>query len=141
VTSKSRRILELTDPFRGRDLDARYLAFFDCFNRELFFEAHDVLEEMWLEVRKGPNQAFLKGLIQLAGGHVHLQKGRLRPAAAVLKLAESNLSRYTPVHERLDVNGVLRLIRESLDTLERGRFESNPMSAGSPKLQLQNELG
>jgi predicted metal-dependent hydrolase len=141
VTGKSDRIAKLIDPFRGRGLDARYLAFFDLFNRQLFFDAHDVLEELWLAQGKGPNHAFHKGLIQLAGGFVHLQKGRLRPAASVLKLAERNLSGYVPVHDRLDVAGVIGMTQRFLRCLEESQFEANPMAdLNMPKIQLLNEL-
>jgi len=137
VSHKSRRIAELIEPFRGRAQDARYLAYFECFNRQLFFEAHDVLEEMWLAQRGGCNDAFHKGLIQLAGAWVHLQKGRLRPAAAVFRLARANLSRYTPTHEGLDVEGVLRRIGNWLRGLEGSRFEVNPLGAEpAPRLEL-----
>jgi predicted metal-dependent hydrolase len=86
MTHKSLGISKLIEPFRGRDLDAHYLAYFECFNRGLFFEAHDVLEELWLEQKGGSNYAFHKGLIQLAGAFVHLQKGRPRPASSLIWL-------------------------------------------------------
>lgn len=90
-------------PFRGGDLDPHYLSYLDCFNRKQFFEAHEVLEDLWLADRHGPNGAFYKGLIQLAGGFVHLQKRRPGPALALLRLARQNLSPYAPVHERLNL--------------------------------------
>jgi uncharacterized protein len=139
MTNKSRRISEMIEPFRGQDLDAHYLAYCDCFNRQLFFEAHDVLEELWLSQRNGANAAFHKGLIQLAGAFVHLQKGRLRPAAALFKLAEANLERYAASHEHLDVKGALRLIRESLSKLEGTQFTWNPLSDDSaPRVRLES---
>ena len=32
----------------NRDYDRRYLGYFDCFNRQHYFEAHEVLEALWL---------------------------------------------------------------------------------------------
>lgn len=94
-------------------LDPHYAGYFDCFNRGLYFEAHDVLEELWLRGGKtASNYHFHKGLIQLAGAFVHLQKGRLQPAVALYNLAEANLVRYRPRHDRLDIEGVLALILE-----------------------------
>ena len=87
-------------------LDPHYTGYFDCFNRQLFYEAHDVLEHIWLKDKHGPNGAFYKGLIQLAGAFVHLQKNRLRPAAALFKLALANLEKYPREHEQLDLNAV-----------------------------------
>ena len=45
--SKSDKIAKMVEKFRGRVLDAHYLAYFDFFNRQLFYEAHDVLENLW----------------------------------------------------------------------------------------------
>jgi hypothetical protein len=43
VSKKSGRIAELIESCRGKDWDAYYLGYFECFNRGLYFEAHDVL--------------------------------------------------------------------------------------------------
>ena len=43
----------MIESFRGQRLDAHYLGYFDCFNRQLFYEAHDVLEDLWLPDRHG----------------------------------------------------------------------------------------
>src|SRR5215475_6980649 len=122
MSKKSGAIAELIEQFRGQELDAHYLGYFECFNRGLYFEAHDVLEELWLAQRSGPNYSFYKGLIQLAGAFVHLQKNRLRPSAALFKLADTNLRKYPTVHERLDVEAVLKQIELWLQKLEAGQF-------------------
>ncbi len=137
MSKKSAKIAALIDSCRGRDLDAHYLGYFKCFNQELFHEAHDVLETLWLAGRQGPNDSFFKGMIQLAGAFVHLQKDRLRPSTALLKLARTNLRKYPAVHEHLDLAGVLRLIEHWLHTLEPNEFALNPLThANAPKLQL-----
>jgi predicted metal-dependent hydrolase len=138
VSHKSARIAAMIESFRGRELDAHYLGYFDCFNKQLFYEAHDVLEDLWLPDRHGANGNFYKGLIQLAGAFVHVQKNRLRPAAALFKLAQANLEKYPTVHEHLNLNAVLALIGGWLRQLERGDFNTNPLSAVNvPQLALQ----
>jgi predicted metal-dependent hydrolase len=138
MSHKSAKIARLIDHCRGRDLDPHYLGYFECFNRQLFYEAHDVLEELWLAGRGGPNAAFYKGLIQLAGAFVHLQKNRLRPAAALFKLAGANLQAYPVEHERLNLAAVLGLIGEWLARLEAGGFAVNPLTpATAPRLELR----
>jgi predicted metal-dependent hydrolase len=127
VSKKSGKIAARIAAFQGGELDAHYLGFFDCFNQQLFYEAHDVLEELWLEDRRGPNGDFFKGLIQLAGAFVHLQKERLRPSAALFKLAHTNLSKYPAVHEQLDLRAVLGLIESWLTALEETEFTRNPL--------------
>jgi len=142
MSHKSNAIAALIEEFRGRDLDAHYLAYFECFNRQLFFEAHDVLEELWLAQRKGPNNAFYKGLIQLAGAFVHLQKNRLLPAAALFKLSGANLKNYPAIHENLDVEQVLEMIQDWRQRLEAKRFEENPLAPGTaPELRLRTQPG
>ncbi len=123
--------------FQGHKLDAHYLGYFDCFNRQLFYEAHDVLEDLWLIDRHGPDGNFYKGLIQLAGAFVHLQKNRLRPAAALFKLAQANFEKYPPVHHHLDLRAVYALARNWLLELERDGFAGNPLTtANVPQLTL-----
>jgi predicted metal-dependent hydrolase len=139
MSKKSGAIAELIEQFKGRDLDAHYFGYFECFNRRLYFEAHDVLEELWLADRSGPNYSFYKGLIQLAGAFVHLQKNRLRPSAALFKLAKANLEKYPALHERLRVDNVLALVNDWLNRLEVGNFEKNPLLPGAePLLQLES---
>jgi predicted metal-dependent hydrolase len=138
MSKKSAKIAALIEQCQGRDLPAHYLGYFECFNRQLFYEAHDVLEELWLaEGKQGVNHGFYKGLIQFAGAFVHLQKNRLRPAAALFRLSQTYLRHYPGTHQRLHVTGVLTLADEWLQALERGRFESNPLRTDNPpRLEL-----
>src|SRR5512138_3218123 len=99
MSRKSEKIAALIESCRGQQQHPNYLGYFECFNRGLYFEAHDVLEELWLQDRGGANDSFYKGLIQLAGAFVHLQKQRLQPAAALFRLAEANLQKYPREHE------------------------------------------
>ena len=124
----------------GQGVDPHYAGYFHCFNRQLFYEAHDVLENLWLADKHGANGAFYKGLIQLAGAFVHLQKNRLRPAAALFKLARANLEKYPLLHERLNLERVLVLIKHWLTELELHNFEVNPLNAKTaPQLTLESE--
>jgi predicted metal-dependent hydrolase len=135
VSHKSARIAAMIESFQGREYDAHYLGFFDCFNRQLFYEAHDVLEDLWLADKKGPNGDFYKGLIQLAGAFVHLQKNRLRPAAALFKLTRANLAKYPAEHEGLALTAIARVIDEWLAALEAGGFAINPLTTtATPQL-------
>ncbi len=137
MSKKSGKIAERIASLQGQELDAHYLGFFECFNQQLFYEAHDVLEEIWLADRHGPNGDFFKGLIQLAGAFVHLQKDRLLPAAALFKLARANLMKYPGRHERLDVAGLLQLIEAWLGLLEAGDYRVNPLRQKvAPTLKL-----
>src|SRR3954469_17582340 len=130
MSKKSGKIAALIEGCRGQDLDAHYLGYFECFNQGLYYEAHDVLEELWLADRHGPNYSFHKGMIQLAGAFVHLQKSRLRPSAALFKLAQTNLGQYSAVYRGLDIPEALSLIDRWADFLESSSFSENPLRPG-----------
>lgn len=112
--------------------DPRYTGFFDCFNRRLYFEAHEVLEPLWLEQRGQPGARFYKGLIQFAGAFVHLHQHRPDPAARLLRLARENLRPFAPRFERLDVTQLLQRIDACLGQLRKGGVAAHP-----PALDLE----
>ena len=112
--------------FEGRAWDPHYLGYFDCFNQGRYYEAHDVLEAIWLPSRKGPKDHFYKGMIQLAGAFVHFQKSRMRPAGALLRLARENLIRYAPHYDGVVVADILCLIEDWLGSLDNRKAGENP---------------
>lgn len=119
MNSKKVAIQQRIAAWAGRSRDARYLAYFDCFNRQQYYEAHDVLEDLWLERRGTPEANFYKALIQLAGAFVHLEKGRRGPAAALLRLAAGYLRSYPVGMGGLQLPAVLRLIEQWLAVAEQ----------------------
>ena len=129
-------VAELLQSCQGRELDAHYLAFFECFNHQLFFEAHEVLEELWLARRGTAKDLFYKGLIQLAGAFVHIQKRRPQPAASLLELARGNLEPYAPVYDRLEVESVLAQIDRWLETARNGDAWERWLAREKPLVQL-----
>ena len=135
--NKHERIAELARQFSGDGVDPRYAGYFALFNQQKFYEAHDILEDLWLPDRHGVNGNFYKGLIQLAGAFVHLQKQRLRPSAALFKLAQANLEKYGSLYERLNLLAVQQLITGWLRQLEKNEFMVNPLTAANvPQLAL-----
>ncbi len=141
VSKKHARITELAAQFSGDGVDPRYAGYFILFNQQKFYEAHDVLEDLWLPDRQGRNGNYYKGLIQLAGAFVHLQKNRLKPSSALFKLAQANFEPYPEVHERLNLVAVRLLIFGWLKQLERGEFLVNPLTPlNKPQLALQKFL-
>lgn len=129
-------------------LDPRYQGFFTCFNARQYYEAHDVLENLWLETAGG-DSLFFKGLIQVAGAFVHLQKHflnpdhpkhgrRLRPAARLFHLALANLEPFAPRHLRLDVAHLCQLCRHVAAEVASADFQRNPWHpAHAPQLRLE----
>jgi hypothetical protein len=121
VSGKSAKVAAMVEGMDARGWDPRYIGWFHCFNRGQFYEAHDVLEDLWLEQGKGgANHRFYKGLIQLAGAFVHLQKGRLGPAVALYRLAEANFAQYPDQHEGIDLRRIRELGSEWSRAVESG---------------------
>ena len=138
MNEKQERIARMLREVPAEGADPRYRAYFEQFNQGHYYEAHEVLEQLWLRDRQGPNGLFYKGLIQLAGAFVHLQRKRLRPATALFKLAEANLRNYPHLHEQLALPALLALIRQCLARLEESNYTSNPLDhLALPLLHLQ----
>jgi hypothetical protein len=158
--SKGERISQFVQALEGGEAKARggaipdhpyYRAFFRCWNEQRYYEAHDVLEQVWLEKTTTSEDAqYFKGLIQAAGAFVHLQKQfehpthpkhgrRLGPAVRLFRLAEKNLEPLGTERHALD----LAKFRKMLSRYERAIVESdqktNPWTpATAPRLSLSN---
>ncbi|MDP9292451.1 MAG: DUF309 domain-containing protein [Verrucomicrobiota bacterium] len=120
----------------GTALHACYAGFFKCFNEQRYYEAHDVLEHLWLKGRD-ENYAYFKGLIQIAGAFVHLQKQflrpehpkdgrRLRPAARLFRLGMKNIDGYRPRHLQCDVDALYEMCEERVEKIVASDFQVNP---------------
>jgi predicted metal-dependent hydrolase len=153
--NKGERISQFVRGLEGADADFSgevanhpfYRAYFRCWNDQRYYEAHDVLEQLWLNTDTGDDN-FFKGLIQAAGAFVHLQKNfeypthpkhsrRLRPAVKLFELAEKNLASYVPEHHGLDVAGLLELLRRERIQIGESDFKINPWSPRTaPALNL-----
>lgn len=127
-------------------LDAHYTGYFACFNAQRYYEAHDVLEHLWLQ-RRDEHYAFFKGLIQFAGAFVHLQKQaarpehpkdgrRLHPAVRLFRLALANLEAYRPRHLQLDVTAVCAMCAAFAEEITASDFTRNPWPAQTPRIVL-----
>ena len=88
-------------------LEPRLEEFVQLFNRKEFFEAHEVLEGLWLESLP-PTKDFYKGLIQCAVAFVHLQRNNFRGAKKLFRTATGYLRCYLPVYEGIDTGKLLR---------------------------------
>ncbi len=134
-----------TDPQLA--LDPCYQGYFTCFNARQYYEAHDVLEHLWLQCRD-ENHLFFKGLIQIAGAFVHLQKQflrpehptdgrRLHPAVRLFRLGLKNLRPYGPKHLQLDVEAVCSLSERLMNEIIEADYQKNPWHPDrAPELHL-----
>ena len=140
MSGKSAKVAAMLVGIESGPWDRRYVGWFECFNRGEYYEAHDVLEDLWLEGGKaGANYAFHKGLIQFAGAFVHLQKGRLGPAVALFRLAEANLQRYPSRHDGVDLGTILQSLTDWREAVEV-RVGVNPLGQRPPPLVERPEI-
>ncbi len=110
MSKKDAKVAALLADIDPKGWNLEYAGFFACFNSGLYYEAHDVLEALWLKDRQGTDGNFYKGLIILAGAFVHLQKQRLAPAMALFNLAAKYLTAYPEQHNGLSRGALLQLI-------------------------------
>ncbi|HEV3272933.1 MAG TPA: DUF309 domain-containing protein [Candidatus Methylacidiphilales bacterium] len=138
MTHKSPRIDALLAGFgETPGFDRHYAGFFRCFNAQLYYEAHDVLEEIWLPIRGQAEARFYQGLIQMAGGFVHLQKGRLGPGARLFALALGNFEVYPARHGGIDLDAIRAICREHRRVVIDSGETRNPWSKEhAPQLEM-----
>ncbi len=84
--------------------DPRWTRGVVLFNRGEFFEAHEVVEDLWLE-RTGEEREFLKGFIQAAVALEHHRRGNPNGFRSVGTTAEGYLRAADPAAGGLDVAG------------------------------------
>ena len=89
---------------------AGFLRGVELFNHGEFFEAHEVLEDVW---RPAPaaEKRFLQGLIQIAVSFHHRSTGNMVGARSLLKRGCSNLSCYPGSYAGIDLDN----LRDSLE--------------------------
>ena len=94
----------------------------DLFNRAEFFDAHEVLEDIW---RAAPQEEkkFLQGIIQVAVALYHHGNGNSIGACSVLRRAFRNLSRYPEGYGGIQLADLLR----SVSAWQRAMDEGKPV--------------
>ena len=105
--------------------DPRWIRGVDLFNREEFFEAHEVVEDLWNEAH-GPERGFLKGFIQAAVALEHHRRGNPAGRRSVGATASGHLRGAAPDAGGLDVASLIRDFEEFLARAERGEDPPRP---------------
>jgi predicted metal-dependent hydrolase len=98
---------------------AAYLDGLALFNQRKFFEAHEVLEDVWREAPK-PERLFLQGLVQVAVAFVHHSRGNRVGCRSLLERARRNLSHYPDDQGGIDLAGLLRAVDQWRNALDSG---------------------
>ncbi len=126
-----------------------YAAFFRLWNEQRYYEAHDVLEQLWLEEQNAETALFFQALIQAAGAFVHLQKNfeqpmhvkhsrRLRPATRLFALALRNLAGLPDEFRGVNLINFRQLLADVRNQIITSDFLMNPWRPESaPHLRLR----
>lgn len=101
-------------------MDERLQTGIRLFNAGEFFVCHEVLEEVWTPER-GPRRLFLQGLIHVAVGFYHWQRGNPPGASRQLRKGLRKLAAYLPSCEGIDTGRLYREARSALEGIEEGR--------------------
>ena len=91
------------------------------FNEEYFFEAHEVLEEVWRQ-EHGEPRLFLQGLIQVCAAYHHFQNGNLVGAITLLQRGADKMRHYPPRYLGIDAAGLIAHIdgnRRRIEAIQR----------------------
>jgi uncharacterized protein len=91
-----------------------YIQFFTCYHRKEYWEAHEVLEELWQTCR---GNDFYHGLIQIAAMMHQLQRGKVQGARKLAISALRYLEPFSPYQDGVQIDEVLDWLTSCLEVL------------------------
>jgi hypothetical protein len=118
-------------------MDERFFEGIREFNEGRYFEAHDVLEDLWHGYRES-DRVFLQALIHSAVGLYHLENDNFKGARSQLSKACSKIEPYRPEHWGVSVDNLyvsLKDLMKILEGSERGGEKSIEFPE-RPRIQL-----
>ena len=95
------------------------------FNDEYFFEAHEVLEDVWKQ-EHGEPRLFLQGLIQISAAYHHYQNGNLVGAATLLQRGADKIRKYPARYLGIDAAGLVARVEADRKAIERMQHAEPP---------------
>ena len=87
-------------------LDERFIRGIELFNKEEFFECHEIIEDLWLATQDEYKELY-KGVIQAAVALYHLDRGNLKGARKLYGTSSKYLRKYPQVALGLNVEKLL----------------------------------
>lgn len=122
----------LSEAFGG-GVPKEYRAYFEHFDREEYFECHEVLERLWLRDKN----RFYQALIQLAVALYHLTRGNSEGGDKLLAAAEEKFREYPPGYKGMDTASVAAWCAECRASLPPWRRTGPPISFPKPRLTVR----
>lgn len=76
------------------------------FNNRRFFDCHDVLEDIWMDIR-GRERLFYQGILHVAVGLYHYENRNYKGSYSQLGKAGQKLKNFLPVYRGVDTRKLL----------------------------------
>jgi hypothetical protein len=105
----------------------------ELFNAGRYWHAHEAWEEAWTPDRWGPDRGFWKGLIQVAAGCLHCQRGNRRGTRSKWTGGADYLRPYLPRHHGVELEPLVRRVEDLLAAIESGAW---PAAADLPQVEV-----
>ena len=96
---------------------AEFLKAIDEFNRRDYFQAHDSLEDLWMP-ETGPSRPFYQGLIQIAVGLLHTQRGNYKGAVSLLSQGIEKIRTFPSPYLGINSTALAEQTQTFLEPLE-----------------------
>ncbi len=109
------------------------------FNAHEFYDCHDILEDVWFDVR-GNSRRFYQGLIHLAVGFYHITV-RKNPKGALSQLNKGieKLSGYLPAFQGVELKYLLIKINSCIEVINADGAELFD-AASIPEIEFNEDL-
>jgi predicted metal-dependent hydrolase len=104
----------------------------ELFNGGRYFEAHDVLERLWL-VAECDDRVLYQGVLQVAVGMHHAVLGNRKGSDSLLRRGLANLDGLPSMALGLDVAGLRQQTQNAIAVIERSE---NPLTAESMSIAI-----
>jgi len=89
------------------------------FNRKLYFECHELLEDTWREAR-GEDKQFLQGLIMLSVAMYHLVAENYVGAVNLFEKGLARLEPFLPERDGLDLDDLTETACKAFEKAKQG---------------------
>ncbi|MCG3120173.1 MAG: hypothetical protein ALAOOOJD_02798 [bacterium] len=114
------------------NLQQRLTEGIDFFNREYFFEAHDAIEELWMDAREQTQRDLFHGLVNIATGFYHYRMGNRNGMQSQLQKGVDKLAHVPP--RCFGVN-VEKLLKEVLPYIQPA-YEQTAFREPLPQIEF-----
>lgn len=107
----------LTEDWEYDSVDEALAIAVELWDQERYFEAHECLEDVWHHAPEDERE-FWKGVIQVAVGCVHHQRGNATGSTTLLGRAARRLGGYPDVHHGIDVEELVTFCSGAISAME-----------------------